>query len=50
MVRGGKIIEQGTHDALMAEKGYYYNLYTQQFREEMLRAFSDERAAENRDR
>ena len=50
VVRGGKIIEQGTHDALMAEKGYYYNLYTQQFREEMLRAFSDERAAENRDR
>lgn len=24
----GKIVEQGTHENLMAKKGYYYNLYT----------------------
>lgn len=46
VVRAGKIIEQGTHDELMAAKGYYYNLYTQQFREEMMKAFSDERSSE----
>ena len=32
----GKIIEQGTHDELMAMKGYYHDLYTQQFKEEMM--------------
>ena len=26
----GKIIETGTHDELIAKKGYYYNLYTMQ--------------------
>jgi len=26
----GAIVEQGTHDELMASKGYYYNLYSQQ--------------------
>ena len=26
----GKIIEMGTHDELIAQKGYYYNLYTMQ--------------------
>lgn len=26
----GKIIEIGTHDKLLAQKGYYYNLHTQQ--------------------
>ena len=27
----GKIIEQGKHDELMAEKGFYFNLYSSQF-------------------
>ena len=27
----GNIIEQGTHDELMSEKGFYYNLYNSQF-------------------
>lgn len=34
VVRGGKIIEQGTHGELMALKGYYANLYNKQFETE----------------
>jgi len=30
----GKIVEQGTHDELMAKGGYYYTLYTMQWSEE----------------
>ncbi|WP_117275694.1 ABC transporter ATP-binding protein [Mycoplasmopsis edwardii] len=29
----GKIIEQGTHDELLEQKGFYYNLYKSQFDE-----------------
>ena len=32
-VRDGKILEQGTHSELMAQKGYYYQLYTRQYEE-----------------
>ena len=28
---GGKVVEQGTHDTLMAKKGFYYQLYQSQF-------------------
>ncbi len=28
----GKIVERGTHDELLAAKGFYYNLYMSQFR------------------
>ena len=28
---GGKVVEQGTHESLMAQKGFYYNLYQAQF-------------------
>lgn len=31
VVRDGKIVEQGTHSALMRSKGYYYELYTRQY-------------------
>ena len=31
----GKIIEQGTHDELMGQRGHYRKLYTSQFEEEM---------------
>jgi ATP-binding cassette subfamily B protein len=28
---GGQVVEQGTHDSLMAQKGFYYRLYQSQF-------------------
>ena len=28
---GGQVVEQGTHESLMAEKGFYYRLYQSQF-------------------
>lgn len=34
VVKGGKIIEQGDHKGLLAQKGYYYELYSRQFEEE----------------
>lgn len=34
VVRGGKIIEQGTHEELMALGGYYADLYNKQFETE----------------
>ncbi|MEG1569654.1 MAG: ABC transporter ATP-binding protein [Clostridia bacterium] len=34
VISGGKIIEQGTHDQLIVQKGYYYDLYTGQFQDE----------------
>ena len=34
VIRDGKITESGTHRELLKLKGYYYNLYTTQFREE----------------
>ncbi|MBQ1232247.1 MAG: ABC transporter ATP-binding protein [Clostridia bacterium] len=33
-VKDGKIIERGSHAELMAEKGYYYRLYTRQYEDE----------------
>jgi ATP-binding cassette subfamily B protein len=34
VIRDGKIIEEGNHYQLIKKKGYYYNLYTNQFKEE----------------
>ena len=34
VVRGGKIIERGTHNELLKRKGYYYDLCVQQYKEE----------------
>lgn len=39
VVKAGRIIEQGTHKQLMESGGYYHDLYTQQFREEMMEEF-----------
>lgn len=41
VVKAGKIIEQGSHQELMKKKGYYYNLYTQQFQKEMMEGFTE---------
>lgn len=37
VIQKGKIVEQGNHDQLMASKGYYYRLYTNQFNENLER-------------
>ncbi len=34
VVKNGKIVEQGTHKALIAQHGYYYELYTRQYEDE----------------
>ena len=34
VLRNGKITEQGNHQQLLQQKGYYYRLYTNQFMEE----------------
>lgn len=34
VIHDGKLIEEGSHKALLAKKGYYYKLYTNQFMEE----------------
>ncbi len=33
-VRDGKIVEKGTHRELIAQKGYYYDMYTRQYEDE----------------
>jgi ATP-binding cassette subfamily B protein len=37
VVRNGEVVEKGTHHELMKMKGYYYNLYTNQFIDEKLK-------------
>ncbi|MHB9034711.1 MAG: ABC transporter ATP-binding protein [Anaerolineae bacterium] len=32
VINGGEVIERGTHTSLLAEKGFYYNLYRSQFK------------------
>ena len=34
VVKGGKIVEQGNHKALLKKKGYYHELYTRQYEDE----------------
>ena len=34
VIRDGRIIERGSHAELLAQRGYYYTLYANQFREE----------------
>ncbi|MBQ4096759.1 MAG: ABC transporter ATP-binding protein [Clostridia bacterium] len=34
VVRNGKIVEQGKHRELIAQKGYYFDLYTRQYEDE----------------
>ena len=35
VIHEGEIIERGTHDSLMATKGFYYDLYMSQFRRQV---------------
>ncbi len=37
VVHDGKIIERGTHDELIKQRGTYFDLYLKQFREENVR-------------
>jgi ATP-binding cassette subfamily B protein len=32
VINEGQLIERGTHESLLAEQGFYYNLYTSQFK------------------
>jgi ATP-binding cassette subfamily B protein len=32
VINDGKLIERGTHDELLAQQGFYYNLYVSQFK------------------
>ncbi|MFZ2879953.1 MAG: hypothetical protein WA009_10485, partial [Phototrophicaceae bacterium] len=41
VVSNGQIQEMGSHSELLRKKGYYYNLYTQQFRQELERSYDD---------
>ena len=38
VIKDGKIIERGTHQELINDKGYYYRLYTNQFIEEQTKS------------
>ncbi|MDO4567539.1 MAG: ABC transporter ATP-binding protein [Clostridia bacterium] len=42
VIRNGKITECGTHSELLKLRGYYYDLYTTQFREEASRGILNE--------
>lgn len=42
VMKHGKVLEKGTHQTLMRQKGYYYELYTSQFmKEEQQRKLSE---------
>jgi len=32
VIDGGRIIERGNHESLLAQEGFYYNLYMSQYR------------------
>ncbi|MGI5899298.1 MAG: ABC transporter ATP-binding protein [Christensenellales bacterium] len=44
VIQDGKITEDGNHRQLLAKKGYYYNLYTNQFQDEQIRSIMQETA------
>jgi ATP-binding cassette subfamily B protein len=40
VIEGGRIAEMGTHAELLRERGHYYRLYTQQFKQEREQSYS----------
>jgi ATP-binding cassette subfamily B protein len=34
VIENGEVVERGTHQSLLAQKGTYYNLYMRQFRQD----------------
>ena len=49
VVDGGKIIERGTHQSLLADRGFYYDLYMSQFRRKEQSGAELDAAGESRD-
>jgi ATP-binding cassette subfamily B protein len=43
VISDGETAESGTHQELMAKRGQYFNLYTNQFMEEQAKAVLDEK-------
>jgi ATP-binding cassette subfamily B multidrug efflux pump len=41
VINDGKIVERGTHDQLLEQKGFYHHLYLSQFKEEHLHTSTD---------
>lgn len=41
VIREGEIAEMGAHEELLRQKGFYYNLYIQQFREEQSKLYKE---------
>ena len=47
VVKNGQIIEQGNHQELLRQKGYYYDLYSKQFEEESaMRIFTEKNSGD----
>ena len=44
VMQDGKIVERGTHSQLLAQRGYYHSLYTQQFVQESSQKALDRRS------
>ena len=40
VIENGRIAEMGTHAELLRERGHYYRLYTQQFKQEREKSYS----------
>ena len=48
VIRNGRITERGTHEELLALKGYYHDLYMHQFREEKIQDALDNSRGANK--
>ena len=40
VMKDGRLVESGTHEALMRARGYYHSLYTKQFELEAVKDLS----------